>query len=462
MVCHQSRNVAYKRSKTGKNLQMNKYEQYKPSGVEWLGEVPEHWEVTKIKYIAELTPSKSEIIEFEKECSFVPMEKLKLGSLTLDESRIIGDVINSYTYFKNGDLLIAKVTPCFENKNFSVAENLINGIGFGSSEIYVLRPQHCNVRYLFYRLQENAFMELATGAMTGAGGLKRIPSDFLNNFSLAMPPEPEQTTIATYLDERTAYIDRLIAKQQALSEKLSEKRTALITEAVCGRVKISHCTEICFKDSGIQWLGEIPEHWEVKPSKCFLSFVASGKTPKGGAEVYVNEGIMLIRSQNVYDDGLRLNDVVFITEEADLAQRSSRVLADDVLLNITGASLGRVSIVPKDIPLANVNQHVCILRPIQSVITPKFLHYLFQSAYTKAIIQAGENGTSREGLTFEQIKSMKFALPNTEEQTAITTHLDKETAKIDRLQAKIGESVERLKEYRAALITQVVTGKVKV
>ena len=106
----------------------------KDSGVEWLGQVPEQWGATKIKYVAELTPKKSELSNSDSRlCTFIPMEKLKLGSLVKDEEKQISEVIGGYTYFKDGDLLLAKVTPCFENKNMVVANDLKNGIGFGSS-----------------------------------------------------------------------------------------------------------------------------------------------------------------------------------------------------------------------------------------------------------------------------------------------------------------------------------------
>ena len=183
----------------------------KDSGVEWLGEVPEHWGATKIKYVAELTPKKSELSNSDSRlCTFIPMEKLKLGSLVKDEEKQISEVIGGYTYFKDGDLLLAKVTPCFENKNMVVANDLKNGIGFGSSEIYVLRTNSkVNTQFLYYRLQEDQFIELATGAMTGAGGLKRVPSEFLNNFEFALPPLSEQITIKEYRTYALLFIDSL-------------------------------------------------------------------------------------------------------------------------------------------------------------------------------------------------------------------------------------------------------------
>ncbi|QIC72431.1 restriction endonuclease subunit S [Acinetobacter indicus] len=212
----------------------------KDSGVAWLGEVPEHWDTTKIKYVAELTPKKSEVSSNDNRlCTFVPMEKLKLGSLIKDEEKPISEVIGGYTYFKNGDLLLAKVTPCFENKNMVVASDLKNGIGFGSSEIYVLRTNHkVNTQFLYYRLQEDQFMELGTGAMTGAGGLKRVPSEFLNNFEFALPPLSEQIAITKYLNQYLIKNEYLMNKAQSAIQLMQERRTALISAAVTGKIDV--------------------------------------------------------------------------------------------------------------------------------------------------------------------------------------------------------------------------------
>lgn len=213
----------------------------KDSGVEWIGQVPEHWEVKKLKYLAKLSPSKSEITcNHEESCSFIPMEKLKLNTLVLDEIKQIKNVYSAYTYFRDEDLLIAKVTPCFENKNFAIAKNLVNSIGFGSSEIYVLRAYN-NLfnKFLFYRLQEQTFMEIAISKMSGTGGLKRVPSEFINNFQLALPPLCEQQQIAKYLDTQTAKINQAIALKTAHIEKLKEYKSVLINDVVTGKVRVS-------------------------------------------------------------------------------------------------------------------------------------------------------------------------------------------------------------------------------
>jgi len=212
-----------------------------------------------------------------------------------------------------------------------------------------------------------------------------------------------------------------------------------------------------YKDSGVEWLGKIPTHWDAKRIKFVVSKVGSGKTPRGGSEVYIDAGIMMIRSQNVYDDGLRLDDVVFITEDADSLQSASRVYPNDVLLNITGASIGRSSLVPDFFGEANVNQHVCIFRPQTEKITPKYLHLCLCSKQAKYQIFSYENGISREGLNFQQASNLIFAVPPLEEQRSIARFLDYKTAQIDALIAKKETLLKKLAEKRTALISQAVT-----
>ena len=212
----------------------------KDSGVEWLGSIPKHWLCTKIKYIAKLTPKKSSVnFKINNECTFIPMEKLKRNSLVTDESKLIRDVISGYTYFEDDDLLLAKVTPCFENKNIAVARGLVNSIGFGSTEIYVLRPtEKIRVNYLLYRLQEDNFIRAATGAMTGAGGLKRVPSDFLLNYPIAIPPKSEMDAIVDYLNAQEVHYDLMERNAKQAVQLLQERRTALISAAVTGKIDV--------------------------------------------------------------------------------------------------------------------------------------------------------------------------------------------------------------------------------
>ncbi len=212
------------------------------SGVEWLGEVPAHWKVKQIKHICSLSPKKSEIEnQKQKECNFVPMEKLKTDTVVLDEVRVISDVYDGYTYFKDEDILMAKVTPCFENKNIAIAKGLKNGIGFGSTEIYVLRVNHTVMnRFLYYRLQEDGFIEAATAAMAGAGGLKRVPSDIVSNFKIAVPLIEEQEEIVLFINNYIIKFDVLVLQANKAISLMQERRTALISAAVTGKIDVRH------------------------------------------------------------------------------------------------------------------------------------------------------------------------------------------------------------------------------
>lgn len=211
-----------------------------------------------------------------------------------------------------------------------------------------------------------------------------------------------------------------------------------------------------YKESGVQWLGQVPGHWEVKKLRYLTSKIGSGKTPSGGATTYIDEGVMFIRSQNVYDDGLRLDDVVYIDETIDAEMQNSRVQSYDVLLNITGASLGRTCIVPESFPKANVNQHVCIIRQSDNNRSV-FVSWMLKSAVAKAQITSAQTGSGREGLNFEQISKFLITLPPQVEQTAIADFLDRETGRIDTLVAKKRRLIALLKEKRTALISRTVT-----
>ena len=211
-----------------------------------------------------------------------------------------------------------------------------------------------------------------------------------------------------------------------------------------------------YKASGVEWLGDVPEGWEVWKVRHLASRISSGKTPQGGGENYVDHGIVFLRSQNIYDEGLRLDDVVFITESVDEAMASSRVNPNDILLNITGASIGRSCVVPSSLTAANVNQHVCVIRLKCDSKVP-FTGWVFRSAVIRNQVDQAQNGAAREGLNFWQIGSMSIAIPPLAEQTAIAEFLDRETGKIDELVAEQRRLMELLKEKRQAVISHAVT-----
>jgi len=211
-----------------------------------------------------------------------------------------------------------------------------------------------------------------------------------------------------------------------------------------------------YKDSGVPQIPEVPSHWQSSQLGFLCNRIGSGKTPKGGAEVYVDTGVPLIRSQNVYDDGLRLDDVAYIDRETDEEMRATRVSPGDILLNITGASLGRTCLVPTGFQNANVNQHVCVIR-LSNPEQRNFLALALKSAFVKAQIDEWQNGAAREGLNFQQISKLCVFLPPLPEQRAIASFLDRETSKIDALVAEQQRLIELLKEKRQAVISHAVT-----
>ena len=197
-----------------------RYPNYKDSGVEWLGEVPAHWKVKRLRFVALLNPSKAEIADLDRdtEVSFLPMDAVgDDGSIDIDRIRPIREIETGYTYFRDGDVTVAKITPCFENGKGAVMRGLHGGIGFGTTELIVARPiaTEATSDYLSWLFRSTQFRKRGEASMYGAGGQKRVPDDFVRDFAIAFPNPDEQTTIATFLDHETAKIDALMAEDEA-------------------------------------------------------------------------------------------------------------------------------------------------------------------------------------------------------------------------------------------------------
>ena len=206
------------------------------SGNDWLGEIPAHWEVKRLKDVTTLNPNYSGC-DLEGEVSFVPMESLRCGQIDLQEIEF-AEAKGKYTYFCNEDLLVAKVTPCFENGNIALAKDLKQGVGYGSSEIFVLRSNGILNKYLFYYTLTGNFQGKACSTMCGVGGLKRISPLFMRTHQLAIPPLAEQQAIADYLDEKTAEIDGQMALIDKKIDTYKKLKQSLIDEVVTGKRKI--------------------------------------------------------------------------------------------------------------------------------------------------------------------------------------------------------------------------------
>lgn len=432
------------------------YGEYKDSGVEWLGDVPAHWELIPIKRIVNLNPKKSELdIQNQgQDCSFLPMEKLKRDSLILDEQRKIKEVYEGYTYFCEGDILMAKVTPCFENKNIAIAKNMVNGIGFGSSEIYVLRVNWLNSnRFMFYRLQEDNFMAIATGAMTGAGGLKRVPTDVISSFTLAVPDKNVQEKIAKFLDHETAKIDTLIKKQQQLIKLLKEKRQAVISHAVTKGLN----PDAPMRDSGVEWLGEVPEHW-IHPKINHFAQVSNGSTPDKSNLSYWTDGTISWLASSCLNSEIVDKPSLLISEGAYQNSSVELIPTGSLLVGMVGQGKTRGSSAILAIESC-INQNMAAIIP-NNKIKVRFLYYLFQAMY-EDLRELGRGG-NQAALNCEIVGSIKIPQPSIEEQEAIVNLLDDTLNKLRLTDDLALKQISLLKERRTALISAAVTGKIDV
>lgn len=227
------------------------YPSYRPSGVAWLPEIPNGWSIKRLRYALTL-PTKAEIrgLPLDRTVSFVPMEAVgEYGGLSLEQTRLIDDVLNGYTYFRDGDVLVAKITPCFENGKGALADKLEGGIGFGTTELHVLRAGRELVsRFLFYLTLGEDFRKLGTAEMYGAGGQKRVPESFIRELRHPIPPLDEQRKIVAFLDSETSRINALISGLPSggtgtgvlarLVALLHEYYSGLISAAVTGRIDV--------------------------------------------------------------------------------------------------------------------------------------------------------------------------------------------------------------------------------
>lgn len=275
---------------------MKRYEKYKPSGVEWLGEVPEHWEIKPLKFAVSYNDETlPENTDLDEEILYVDISSVSLTDGIKNKELMIFENAPSRArrIVKNGDVLVSTVRTYLKAiaQVESAEPNLIASTGFA-----VLRSKcGLNSQFLGYYIQSEGIVGAIAANSVGVS-YPAINASDLVRLPICIPSETEQAIITNFLDKKTEKIDRLISRQQALLEKLSEKRTALITEAVCGRVRLATAlndnetlsSNVPLRNSGIEWLGEVPEHWETVNLK-YLCCVKGGYA--FASELFIDEGI---------------------------------------------------------------------------------------------------------------------------------------------------------------------------
>jgi type I restriction enzyme S subunit len=437
-----------------------RYPAYKYSGVEWLGEVPAHWQVKRLRNVAMLNPSKSEVAHLPRdtEVSFLPMEAVgDDGTLNLDRTRPIGDVESGYTYFREGDVTIAKITPCFENGKGAVMRSLHNRHGFGTTELIVVRPTEGKTTsdYLHLLFTSHPFRLFGEASMYGAGGQKRVSDDFVRDFAAAFPPPEEQTAIATVLDHETAKIDALVAEQERLIELLKEKRQAVISHAVTKGLD----PFVPMKDSGVEWLGEVPAHWEVTALKRHWSITDC----KHVTAEFVEEGYALASIREVQSRWVELEQAKQTTEYFyQLLIEGERNPQSGDLIFSRNATVGEVAQVHTGHPPFAMGQDVVLMRRIEKHFNPDFLQLVLRSEVVVQQLALCMIGSTFKRINVEEIRSLVIAFPPPAEQHLIATYLLGQTEGFDELIAEALLSIELLRERRTALISAAVSGQIDV
>lgn len=393
-----------------------KYESYKDSGVDWLREIPSDWDLVPLRAIFRFRNEKNNPVITENILSL----SIAKGVTGYDDENRGGnkrkDDITAYKIARPNDIVLNSMNVIVGAVGVSKYFGAISPVYYA---LYAFNDLGY-VPYFNWIFQNTGFqkglLKYGKGILIKLGEegkmntiRMKISQDDLKVLQFPLPNFEKQTKIANFLDQKTAQIDQAIALKQQQIEKLNEYKQIVIQNAVTKGLN----PNAPMKNSGVEWIGDIPEHWDVKKLKYLTSKIGSGITPSGGATTYVDKGIPLLRSQNIHFDGLVLDNVANISLNVHKSMKNSQVKQHDVLLNITGGSLGRCCYNSSNDEM-NVNQHVCIVRP-NNLIKGEFLNGLMSSEVGQKQIWFFQQGGGREGLNFQNLKNFDFPLPSIDE-----------------------------------------------
>ena len=378
------------------------------------------------------------------------------GELDCSSIRDVDDVENGYTRFFDGDVLVAKITPCFENGKGAIVRGTLNGVGFGTTELHVLSPgSEIDARYLYYVTASDHFRRLGEAAMFGAAGQKRVPEDFVRDYRVPVPPLARQCVIADYLDRETARLDALVAEKERLLTLLAEKRRALIIHAVTRGLDPA----APMRDSGIPWLGNIPAHWNLVPLRFLVSFVG-GATPDTGKRKYWSGDIPWVSPKDMkYRE---IDDSEDHVNELAVFDTALRMIPPGSVLVVV-----RGMILAHSFPAAITKAAVTVNQDMKALLCregldPWFLRDFFRGIeyYLITLTDSSARGTRK--LETERLGQILIPLPPRVEQRQIIRYILDSTSRIDKARTVTERTVALLRERRAALISAAVTGQIDV
>lgn len=430
-----------------------RYDSYKDSGVDWLGEVPEHWEIKKLKHILNFqtggTPSSGHTLFYDGDLPWVTISDLN-GRYTNQTH-----FISKYGQRSANIPLTPKGSLLYSFK-LSVGQ-----VAFAHQDLYTneaiasfLPTNNNNLNYYFYMLP----IFIAKNANKNIYGADILNQELIKNSYILSIPEAEQTAIAQYLDDKTAKIDCAIALEQQQIELLKERKQIVIQTAVTRGLN----PDVALKDSGVEWLGEVPEHWVVSRLKNLCELFGRIGFRGYNASDLVDEisGAITVSPSNIIESNMDFSNCSYLSWEKYYESPEIMLKNDDIILVKTGSTFGKVGYISNLPKEATINPQLLIIRNI-NLITKYFYLFLISKAF-QSQIKENVIGSTIPTISESRILNMKICVPPLSEQTAIAHYLDEQTTKIDHaISIKLAQ-IDKLKEYKTVLINEVVTGKRRV
>ena len=448
-------------------MNIKPYSKYKPSGIEWFGALPSHWVVKRLRFATERIEQ-----GWSPQCDNQAADDdawgvMKVGCVNGDqfdasENKALPPELDPKTEYelRPGDVLISRANTRELVGSAAIVPSDVRSKLLLCDKLFriALSPE-VDAAYLTFCLRTRAarfqYEQDATGA---SGSMQNIGQDAIKNLVFPFPSYAEQQQIAAFLDWKTDQIDALIAKKQALLQKLKEKRLAVITQAVTKGLN----PDAPMRDSGIAWLGEVPEHWQTKRLRHCAGLVTSGS--RGWAQHFADTGSLFLRITNLTRDSIQLllDDLQRVEPPEGAEGDRTFTKPGDLLISIT-ADLGSVAVIPEGLEGAYVSQHLSLVRLDSDDIESRWIAYSILSHIGKhQLVGAGYGGTKVQ-LSLADIKEIVFCHPPTrDEQKRVLEFIQAETAKSDELISLAESAITRLTEYRSALITAATTGKIDV
>jgi type I restriction enzyme S subunit len=429
------------------------YPEYRDSGIAWLGEIPAHWETRRLKFLAnDINQQRVEVGENEV---YLQLENIESWTgRYIIPADAISNFESSVKAFQPDDVLFGKLRPYLAK----VVVSRHYGVCVG--ELLVLRVRENTIlpKFLALRLLTKEIIDIIDASTYGAK-MPRANWGFVGNLEIPFPPDvDEQRAIAAFLDSQTAKIDALIAKKRELIAALHEKRSAIISHAVTKGLN----PDAPMKDSGIEWVDSIPAHWQVQRLK-FVADVRSGVAKGRKFEGVKTVELPYLRVANVQAGHIDLSDVAEIEVTVSEIERYS-LKVGDVLMNEGGDydKLGRGAVWQGQIEPCLHQNHVFAVRPYQQSLS-LWISTLTLAQYARFYFMINsKQSTNLASISSRNLSEFPVIMPPQSEREQILGYIEDETRHIDRLTAKAEETIERLQEYRAALISAAVTGKIDV